>query len=552
MNISQHVTSYLIKAGIYLTVWLAFTSCSQKNHKIIPQLEQHQTVQHLDSWQSLDSFPEKSRRNDDVVFINPKQGWAINNSGKAFRTTDGGETWKLKLEKDRSYFRCLAFKDSLNGWIGTIGWDSIRYSWVQDTVVFYETHDGGNNWEPVIFPDNEPTGLCGLQVVSDRLIVGCGRVRGPSYFIRSTDGGETWESHDLNHKAQMLIAPHFFDEKNGILIGGTAFEFEESQALILSTEDGGDSWDTLYVSSQKGEYAWKVSFPSRQVGYVSVQRNVDGGRYYFLKTTDGGKSWKEMDFTTDKYFVQGIGFLNEQVGWIGGDFNYSYETRDGGETWHRIASGKVVNKFWFVNDTLGFASGGSVYRLNDLKSPPNGIVNSFYENGGLKNQSNYTQGILNGKSVSYYRDGSIQAEGKYVNNLRSGIWTHYDENGKMHKLKYRDGLYKLSSKDLEEYTGVYQREDSILIHIYKEGNQLVYKPIKSESKYNIYPEFPDIFFFDISMDVKALFNRVENKHVSHFILDLGGRTIKTVKLSSEESSRILTDMKISEGGVKSE
>ena len=74
----------------------------------------------------------------------------------------------------------------------------------------------------------------------------------------------------------------------------------------METFDGGVTWDTIYLSEQKGEYCWKISFPSEQQGFISIQRNVKDGRFYYLHTTDGGKTWKEKEYVDEYYYVQGV------------------------------------------------------------------------------------------------------------------------------------------------------------------------------------------------------------------------------------------------------
>ena len=62
----------------------------------------------------------------------------------------------------------------------------------------------------------------------------------------------------------------------------------------------------------------------------------------FLKTTDGGKSWKRIDLIINKGdLINTIYFINSRVGFVGGNFAvetpgapFIYSTDDSGITWH--------------------------------------------------------------------------------------------------------------------------------------------------------------------------------------------------------------------------
>ena len=134
-------------------------------------------------------------------------------------------------------------------------------------------------------------------------------------------------------------------------LGGTATDKMQCQSLVLETFDGRSTWDTIYVSRQKGKYCWKVVFPTKMNGFISIQRNAREGQVYVLQTKDGGKTWFENQYS-DKYdYVQGIGFVNKKTGWMGGSNKWTMETRDGGESWRpMIDIGRGFNKFQFFGD----------------------------------------------------------------------------------------------------------------------------------------------------------------------------------------------------------
>jgi photosystem II stability/assembly factor-like uncharacterized protein len=312
------------------------------------------------SWQTLTGVPIVTRYND-VYFVTPARGWIANGSGQIYRTVDAGISWQQQFQKGTVHFRSIGFVDSLNGWAGNVGPGEFGAT---DTSIIYQTIDGGKTWAPIKgFIGPKPGGLCGMHVVNDSVICAVGRVRGPAFFARTTDRGKTWRSKDMSQYAAGLIDVYFFHPDTGVAVGLTKAPNDSSHGVVLLTVDGGQTWDKRLVTSRIGEWCWKVSFPSRKVGYASLQRDRLSP-IYFLKTTDGGKIWQEKLFSNSYYFVQGIGFINEKTGWIGGSSASSsgYQTTDGGETWQPAGFGSRLNRFRFLNDTLGYAVGQRAYK----------------------------------------------------------------------------------------------------------------------------------------------------------------------------------------------
>ncbi len=314
------------------------------------------------AWQELPNAPYVGRHND-AYFVSPQKGWIVNGDGEIYRTTDGGSSWTRQLRQPSSHFRSVGFLNELHGFAGNVGAGEFGAS---DMFPLYETKDGGAIWTPVpAWNGRTPTGLCGMQVVNDSVVVAVGRVRGPAFFVRTTDGGITWRSTDMSGYAAGLIDVFFTSPDTGFAVGLTNVDHELSSAVILYTDDGGRTWERRFRSTRIGEWAWKISFPSSSVGYVSLQRNSQSP-IYILKTSDGGINWEEKLFSSSYYFVQGIGFIDENRGWIGGNSTSPiYETRDGGETWTAETIRPRLNRFRFLGDSLGYAVGRSVHKFTD-------------------------------------------------------------------------------------------------------------------------------------------------------------------------------------------
>jgi photosystem II stability/assembly factor-like uncharacterized protein len=185
-------------------------------------------------------------------------------------------------------------------------------------------------------------------------------------MLRSVDGGDTWRVIDLRAHAGMILDVKFFDAANGLVCAASSDDMSQANAMILRTRDGGETWEQVYRSERPFENCWKMSFPSRRVGYATVQNYAEGAtQRVIVKTTDGGATWREMPLVEDARVREfGVGFVNENWGWVGASTT-GFETRDGGETWSPIEMGQAVNKVRIIRSggvSRAFAIGVEVWR----------------------------------------------------------------------------------------------------------------------------------------------------------------------------------------------
>lgn len=317
------------------------------------------------TWRLLSGSPSGggAARHDDVFFVNPLTGWVVNGTGKVYKTTDGGASWQMVLNIPGVYWRSIGFADSLKGWVGSL--DSVD--------VLYSTTDGGATWNEVEnISEPRPDGICGISVVNESVVYASGEYNGPARVIKTTDGGSNWTSTDLAPDAGALVDCHFFNADSGFVVGSTNGIYQSGYARILWTSNGGSTWQVVYAGTRIGELCWKISFPTRMIGYVSIE-TFQAGPTYFLKTTDGGMTWQEKLFRGTRYDVQGIGFLTPELGWIGGWGFMPHRTTDGGDTWTVSNFGSNVNRFRLLNDTLGYAVGSRIYKYSPDSTGSTGV-----------------------------------------------------------------------------------------------------------------------------------------------------------------------------------
>jgi hypothetical protein len=190
------------------------------------------------------------------------------------------------------------------------------------------------------------------------------------------------------------VDTYFTDVDNGWVVGGRATVPQPTRAdvraVVLRTRDGGQTWEDraapLAAQLPLGEWGWKIHFIDDRVGYVGLESFT---RAAILKTTDGGESWTriEVEDPQGNVNLEGVGFLDENTGWVGGwgvskvgdpAAGFSSATTDGGKTWADANEiGRFLNRFRFFRGPkpIGYASGLTVYRYAaQHPEPPLGIA----------------------------------------------------------------------------------------------------------------------------------------------------------------------------------
>jgi len=311
-------------------------------------------------WQVLPNSPIAPLWNhDDIEFYNEDIGWLCNISGEIWKTEDGGDSWTMVENRPGTSFRCLAFVDSLNGFVGNLGLDAWHNT--TDSTLMYRTTDGGLTWTAVTnIPDSlSPEGVCGLQAIDDQHVYGVGRYDEPAIFYKTTDAGATWQTKNLLPLADHAVDIYFFDPDTGIIAGGL-----NSQCVLLYTTDGGQNF--INVASSPGDHVWKIFFRDRMNGYAQITDYSTQPKKY-LYTTDGGLTWTENLYkdSNGDYEGLGVGFFDENLGWLGGDLK-TYETTDGGATFTEMSIDTsyddYLNRMYRINDECLYAVGSRVYK----------------------------------------------------------------------------------------------------------------------------------------------------------------------------------------------
>lgn len=308
-------------------------------------------------WHALTSITTNitTNRFDDVFFLNENLGWAANGASAAvYKTVDGGANWILQLAEQtpqlpgNHYFRNIEFLNENIGFLGTLN------------NKFLKTVDGGTNWTIITNLETIPAAICGIDCVGTSTVYACGSYFSMTpYILKSVDSGENWQYINMGAYAEGLVELLFVDENLGYASGKAA-----TGGTILKTTDGGVTWTEIYNTGLAGEYVWKLqilgSNPNCIFGSVESIPETPGK---LIRSLDNGISW--VSHNVPETDIQAVGFLTETHGWMGGHSSPFLETNDGGETWTDIGLGSNLNRIFFVNDNLAYASGSGIYKFSD-------------------------------------------------------------------------------------------------------------------------------------------------------------------------------------------
>jgi photosystem II stability/assembly factor-like uncharacterized protein len=172
-------------------------------------------------------------------------------------------------------------------------------------------------------------------------------------LLKTTDGGDTWQMHNLNRNdavARIL----FTSESNGWILAGTADAVSYNAHHLLHTSDGGTTWEEQITSDSIDFRA--ISFADSLTGCIVGTREHIWHANIF-HTVDGGLHWSETVIDTLGPLYD-IDFVDSQNGWAAGNSGLM-RTYDGGENWTivRPLGLSLFTCISFVDQNSGWAGG---------------------------------------------------------------------------------------------------------------------------------------------------------------------------------------------------
>ena len=380
------------------------------------------------TWESQ-QLPDIRAYINDIYFLNQNIGWAVGERNTILKTTDGGESWTIEQYSFWSNIRFngVSFRDTLNGFaVGGRSWD--------DYGVIMKTNDGGETWVDVspeycygltsiTFIDTITGWICGYG----------GTAGQPAELLKTIDGGQTWIKQVTDNHTRFNDV-HFVDQDNGMILdannrvyltsnGGLSWDsiippggydlvklsFWDNNGCyavgyngkIVKSTNGGSSWENVgqSIGSNLTSIGFFNSYTGLATGNNILYQTENGGNswtrdtilsktdYYLLrvygltgylvssdfkmaKTLNGGESWDLLNIPYNTDYYQDLQFVNENTGYLCGDFGVLKKTIDGGITWKdkSLSSEYNLNSMSFINEELGWLfdiSGRTLLKTED-------------------------------------------------------------------------------------------------------------------------------------------------------------------------------------------
>ncbi len=231
----------------------------------------------------------------------------------------------------------------------------------------------GEMWKSIIAYKKADRAIDEIQFIDDRIGWASAGFVG---ILKTEDGGKTWQQLDSNIKSDKIYSLWFVNNDKGWAVGtrleaGIRLEDSKVFPVILTTNDGGQSWITQMVLRERERALTRIYFLDKRHGW-SVGGTSDTGKGLMFATSDGGQSWKEIQSDAfDSAMFRDVYFKDLEHGWIVGNSKSGIvHTEDGGGSWRVIPlpdSPRFLNRLHFIDSENGWAVGGrdGLYRTTD-------------------------------------------------------------------------------------------------------------------------------------------------------------------------------------------
>jgi photosystem II stability/assembly factor-like uncharacterized protein len=332
-----------------------------------------------------------------IHMLNAQTGWAVTDTNRILRTSDGGVHWKNvtpNFPSSTTRQRIVAaFLTASSAWIAVSGIgiagqgedrarvqpSSARVDIGSATVVIFRTIDAGQTWQQATL---QTRGGIVTQVnfvtARDGWLLSKHPVSESSETLelfRTTDSGRTWVNVASAYAASLDIPPPgklpFSGSKSGLSFLNATTGWVTGRVpvngytLLYRTNDGGSTWypQSLPLSSTEKSSLLSILPPlffNATDGILPVSFNMGKGASLDVYVThDGGATWKGTTPLTAA--ASTADFIDVNHGWASNG-TLLYVTGDSGKQWITLSPGgsfQHIVHLDFVSGDIGWAIGAT-------------------------------------------------------------------------------------------------------------------------------------------------------------------------------------------------
>jgi photosystem II stability/assembly factor-like uncharacterized protein len=222
-----------------------------------------------------------------VFFANPKLGWATGHEGVVLVTKDAGETWEIQLTGEQILEQSLPKLEAEIERLQAEAAANEDPELEQDLGYAVEDAEAALDDAKMTLEDGTFNPLLDVWFKNDTegYVVGA-----YGTFLRTTDGGNTWEGIGLSlDNPDKMHLNHIASGDDGtIFISGEA-------GMAFRSGDGGDSWERLDVPYD-GSLFGVLTLGDEKVVVHGLRGNV-------LYSTDNGDNWNVLETNSTSTFI---------------------------------------------------------------------------------------------------------------------------------------------------------------------------------------------------------------------------------------------------------
>lgn len=143
------------------------------------------------------------------------------------------------------------------------------------------------------------------------------------------------------------------------------------------------------------------------------------------------------------------------------------------EYWNNGKEKRKDNPFGFAAPPLLRGNWGIkiiivVFLLTSMMYAQDGLVKTYYKDGKVESEINYSKKVREGQAKFYYENGNLRQELTYVNGKVDGLVKEYHENGKL-KL-----TYTIENGKREGPVSIFKEDGTYLTDIqYEQGKRII-------------------------------------------------------------------------------